>query len=150
MYVRSSMSLPAFAAAAVCLFALPALAAGPPPTPGDQLTADGLPELGDPVAAPTGDASAPTLGAAKPGMLLAKMDLNTPVSRLCADPRAKAVLDTDLPGLTTRPEFPFFKGMSLNTLKKMSRGQMSDADLAKVQAELAQIDEGGPPEAAAK
>ena len=51
------------------------------------------------------------------------------------------MLDSDLPGLTTRPEFPFFKNMSLNALKKMSRGQMSDADLAKVRAELARLDE---------
>ena len=55
------------------------------------------------------------------------------------------MLDSDLPGLTTRPEYPFFKHMSLNTLKKMSRGQMSDADLAKVRAELAQLDQPTPP-----
>ena len=86
-------------------------------------------------------ASAGVAAAVATRLTTARLDLNTPVSRLCANARAKAVLDADLPGLTTRPEFPFFKSMSLNTLKKMSRGQMSDADLAKVQAELAQLDQ---------
>lgn len=142
MSVRSSKSLSLVAAAvAACLVAGGAARAAPPPAD-DQLTADALPDLGDPMPA------APASASGKSGLVLARMDLNTPVSRLCADPRAKAVLDTDLPGLTTRPEFPFFKSMSLNTLKKMSRGRMSDADLAKVQSELARLDESGQPEAA--
>jgi hypothetical protein len=97
------------------------------------MTADQLPPLGDPA-----DGAGPE--PARPQLTAAKLSLDTPVARLCANPRAKAVLDSDLPGLTTRPEFPFFKNMSLNTLRKMSRGQMSEADLAKVQAELAQLD----------
>lgn len=141
MSVRSSKSLPLVAAAvAASLLAGGAARAAPPPAD-DQLTADALPDLGDPMP------PAPAAAARSP-LVMARMDLNTPVSRLCADPRAKAVLDTDLPGLTTRPEFPFFKSMSLNTLKKMSRGHMSDADLAKVQSELARLDESGQPEAA--
>lgn len=131
MYVRSSVWLYSVAAAA-CLMGGGAVWAQPAAPPGAaQLTANDLPDLGDPMPAP----------ATAPRLVLAKLDLNTPVSRLCANPRAKAVLDSDLPGLTTRPEFPFFKSMSLNTLKRMSRGQMSDADLAKVQAELARLDE---------
>ena len=95
-----------------------------------QMSAKDMPELGE---------DGPPRAATRP-VVLAKLDINTPVARLCANARAKAVLDSDLPGLTTRPEFPFFKNMSLKTLKKMSHGQMTDADLAKVQAELAQID----------
>ena len=133
MSVRSSMQLPSLAAAACVLLGGAAYAQPAPP----QLSADQLPELGDPVTG-VPQAAPPTR------LVLARLDLDTPVSRLCANPRAKAVLDSDLPGLTTRPEFPFFKSMSLNTLKKMSRGKMSDADLAKVQAELARLEEEPP------
>jgi hypothetical protein len=64
----------------------------------------------------------------------------SPIVELCANPQAKAVLDQDLPGLTTRPEFDFFKHMSLQTLKSMSRGKMTDEDVAKVDADLAKLD----------
>ena len=136
MSVRSSMQLPSLTAFAACM-CMAGSAFAQPAAPPDPISADQLPDLGDPV---TVDAVAPA-PAATVRLTLARLDLNTPVSRLCANPRAKAVLDTDLPGLTTRPEFPFFKSMSLNTLKKMSHGQMSDADLAKVQAELAHLDQ---------
>ena len=63
----------------------------------------------------------------------------SPIVDLCANARAKAVLDQDLPGLTGRPEFDFFKHMSLQTLKKMSGGKMTDEDVAKVDADLARI-----------
>ena len=142
MSVRSSMQLPSLAAVTACM-CMAGAASAQPAAPPAQMTADQLPELGDPVAATSSSASIPV----ETRLTVARLDLNTPVSRLCANPRAKAVLDTDLPGLTARPEFPFFKSMSLNTLKKMSRGQMSDADLAKVQAELAQLDE-VPPDSA--
>ena len=126
MSVRSSMQSSSLGVLSAC--ALLGACAHAPGAPSASLSANDLPELGEAAPAP-------------PALMLAKLDLNTPVSRLCANPRAKAVLDSDLPGLTTRPEFPFFKNMSLNALKKMSRGQMSDADLAKVRAELARLDE---------
>ncbi len=142
MFVRSSMQLPSLAFAA-CLCVAGSAVAGPA-VPPHQITADQMPDLGDPVSA------APAATAAPVRLTTARLDLDTPVSRLCANPRAKAVLDTDLPGLTTRPEFVFFKGMSLNTLKRMSRGQMSDADLAKVRAELAMLDAPPSPDDGAK
>ena len=124
MSVRSSVLVPSLGVLSVCL-SLGACAHAPAPAQA-QLSARDLPELGEDMPAPS-------------PLAFARLDINTPVSRLCADPRAKAVLDSDLPGLTTRPEFAFFKNMSLKTLKKMSRGQMTDADLAKVDAELALI-----------
>lgn len=136
MYVRSSMQLPSMAILACVMLAGNAYAQ--PAAAGPQMTADQLPELGDPMPDPSPAAAA---SPGRPRLMVARLDLDTPVSRLCADPRAKAVLDSDLPGLTTRPEFVFFKSMSLNTLKKMSRGQMSDADLAKVQAELSRLED---------
>ena len=128
MSVRSSLKFSRLGVLAACA-SLGACAHAPGPGVA-QMSAKDMPELGE----EGGPAAALT------PVVLAKLDIDTPVSRLCANPRAKAVLDSDLPGLTTRPEFPFFKNMSLKTLKKMSRGQMTDADLAKVQAGLAQID----------
>ena len=148
MTSRSSLRLPSIAVMGAVLGACGlqrACAPGPHPRGAAQLSAADLPELGDEAPAPV--VKHPAKPA--PHVMLARLDLDTPVGRLCADPRAKAVLDTDLPGLTTRPEYPFFKSMSLNTLKKMSHGKMSDADLAKVRDQLAQIEE-PPPEMAAK
>ena len=122
MFERRSFSRPFALAAAVMALSAGAVVAGEP-----QIAIDDLPELGEQTAE------------ILPAVAIARMDLNTPVSRLCADPRAKAVLDADLPGLTTRPEYMFFKHMSLNRLKAASRGRMTDADLAKVDAELQRI-----------
>lgn len=62
--------------------------------------------------------------------------LHSPVAQICAYPGGKEVLDRDLPGLTTRPEYSFFQHMTLKTLQGMSRGQLRDDDLAKVDADL--------------
>ena len=124
MSVRSSIQSTSLGVLSACAL-LGACAHAPAPA-AMSLSATDLPELGEDMPV-----------APAPKLLKARLDLDTPVSRLCANPRAKAVLDSDLPGLTTRPEFPFFKNMSLNTLQKMSRGQMSRADLAKVRTELA-------------
>ena len=124
MSVRSSVPFLVLGALSACLSV--GACAHAPALGQARLSALDLPELGEEMPA-------------APRLVTARLDLNTPVFRLCADPRAKAVLDSDLPGLTTRPEFPFFKNMSLKALKKMSRGQMTDADLEKVDRELALI-----------
>ena len=127
MYVRSSIKFVALGVLVACP-SLGACAHAPPPSVSAQaqMSARDMPELGEDTPA-------------TPQLVLARLSIDTPVARLCADPRAKAVLDSDLPGLTTRPEFPFFKNMSLKSLKKMSRGQMTDADLSRVEAGLARI-----------
>ncbi len=60
----------------------------------------------------------------------------TPIADLAANPDTKAVLDKDLPGVTTHPAFDQFKGMTLKALQPMSGGVISDAQLAAVQADL--------------
>jgi hypothetical protein len=65
--------------------------------------------------------------------------VNTSIEAICATPSGKAVLDRDLPGLTTRPEFPMFKAMTLKQLEPMSKGHITDAVLAKVQRDLAEV-----------
>ncbi len=69
----------------------------------------------------------------------APLTIDSPIAALAADPRAKAVLDEALPGLTRHRMYGFFKSMSLKTLQPMSRGKVSDAALAKIAAGLAAI-----------
>jgi hypothetical protein len=61
---------------------------------------------------------------------------DTPVEKLAADPAAVAVLNKDLPGLLTSPEFAIFKSMSLKQLQQASGGDLSMVDLDKTEADL--------------
>jgi hypothetical protein len=69
----------------------------------------------------------------------AKFNLDTPIEALVADPRAKAVLDADLPGTTTHPAYESFKSMSLRAVQPFSDGKLTDEMLKKVEADLAAI-----------
>ncbi|MEY4249773.1 MAG: hypothetical protein RJA87_1406 [Pseudomonadota bacterium] len=60
----------------------------------------------------------------------------TPIAELADKPETKAILDKDLPGLTTHPAFDQFKGMTLKALQPMSGGVVTDEQLAAVQAGL--------------
>lgn len=84
-------------------------------------------------------AAASSAPAAMPAPAAAKYTLDTPIVQLVADPQAKAVLDADLPGLTTHEAFEMFKSMSLNEVVPMSQGKMTPEALAKTQADLAKI-----------
>ncbi len=88
-----------------------------------------------PQAQPTPNELAPPLAPAPAGPLT----LNTSIEAICATRAGKAVLDRDLPGLTTRPEFAMFKGMTLKQLQPMSKGHLTDATLAKVASDLAAL-----------
>jgi hypothetical protein len=61
---------------------------------------------------------------------------DTPVEKLASDPAAAAVLNKDLPGLLTAPEFAMFKSMSLKQLQEASGGDLSEVDVAKAEADL--------------
>ena len=84
-------------------------------------------------AAPVPAPAAPAASAA------AKFSLDTPIEQIVADPKAKEVLDADLPGLTTHQAYDMFKSMSLNQVAPMSQGKMSAEALAKVQADLSKV-----------
>ena len=63
----------------------------------------------------------------------------TPIETLAANPATKAVLDKDLPGLTSHPMYDQFKGMTLTALVPMSQGQLTDDQVKTVQADLDKI-----------
>ena len=92
--------------------------------------------------APAVEATAPSATApAADGAaaVAARFNLDTPIESLVADESAKAVLDTDLPGLTTHPSYEMFKGMSLRQVQPLSNGQLTDEMMARTEASLAAI-----------
>ena len=84
-----------------------------------------------PAPAAPAAAAAPAAGA--------KFSLDTPLVDLVANPAAKAVLDAELPGLTTLDSFESFKSASLNQVAPFSNGALTDEKLAKVAVGLAAI-----------
>lgn len=60
----------------------------------------------------------------------------TTIAELADKPETKAILDKDLPGLTAHPAFEQFKGMTLKALQPMSGGNLTDEQIAAVQADL--------------
>ena len=61
---------------------------------------------------------------------------STPVEVMAADPAAAAVLNKDLPGLLTDPNYPIFKSMSLKQMQRASGGELSVVDVDKTVADL--------------
>ena len=60
----------------------------------------------------------------------------TSIADLAAKPETKAILDKDVPGLTGHPAYDQIKAMTLKDLQPMSQGQLTDAQIAAVQADL--------------
>lgn len=108
------MKITAFAAVLAMFAAAPALAQAPAASP----------------------AAAPASAAA--GALSVE---TTPIETLVANPAAKAVLDKDLPGLTTHEAYDQFKSMSLKQVQPMSQGAITDAMITAVQADLDKLNE---------
>ncbi|MFA5969453.1 MAG: hypothetical protein WC816_09460 [Sphingomonas sp.] len=68
-----------------------------------------------------------------------KFSLDTPIETIVADPKGKAVIEADIPPLTSHPAFDQFKSMSLRALQPLSGGAISDDLLKKVETDLASI-----------
>ncbi|OAN66219.1 hypothetical protein [Sphingomonas sp. TDK1] len=68
-----------------------------------------------------------------------KFSLDTPIETLLADEKAKAVLDTDIPGLSSHPALDQFKAMSLKAVQPFSQGALTDEVLKKVETDLAAL-----------
>jgi hypothetical protein len=60
----------------------------------------------------------------------------TPVEIMAADPAAAAVLNKDLPGLLTDPNYAMFKTMSLKQMQQASGGDLSVVDVNRTVADL--------------
>ena len=78
--------------------------------------------------------SAPAAAAAA-----AKFNLDTPVQDLVADAKAKAVLEANLPGISTHESYEMFKGMSLRQLSSYAADKLTPEVLAKTEKDLAAL-----------
>jgi len=65
--------------------------------------------------------------------------LDTTFGTLLDDPKAKAVLDKHLPGVSTNPMVAMAKGMTLNMLLSMPQAAQLGLTKAKAEAILAEI-----------
>ena len=86
-----------------------------------------------PAAAP---APAPAAAPAAAGALNVE---STPIETIVANPAGKAVLDKDLPGLTSHEAYDQFKAMTLAQVAPMSQGAITPEALKTVQADLDKI-----------
>lgn len=66
-----------------------------------------------------------------------KLTLDTPVEAIVARPEGKAVLEANLPGITTHEHYEHFKAMSLRQIAGMAPDSLTPEALAKVEAGLA-------------
>lgn len=108
----------------------------PTPTPTPTPDASASPAPADTTASALPDAApapSPTPG------LRASFTLDTPIADLIADPAAKAVLDRDLPGLSTDKNLDKFATLGLRQFQPLTGGQLTDALLVKVARDLAQL-----------
>lgn len=69
----------------------------------------------------------------------ARLNLDTPVETIVADAAGKAVLEANLPGVTTHEHYEAFKSMGLRQIAGMAPAQLPAEVLAKIEAELAAI-----------
>ncbi|MGC5799327.1 hypothetical protein [Sphingomonas sp. NFX23] len=63
----------------------------------------------------------------------------TPLSKLLSDPAAKAIIEAHIPGMTKQHGLMFVKGKSLKTIQGMSKGGITDEQLAAIDADFANI-----------
>lgn len=69
----------------------------------------------------------------------AKFNLETPIQDIVADAKAKAVLEANLPGISTHESYEMFKGMSLKQLSGYAADKLTPEVLAKTEKELAAV-----------
>lgn len=87
---------------------------------------------------PAADASAAAPAPAGKGFR-ASFTLDTPIGDLIADPAAKAVLDKDLPGLSSDDNLDKFAKLGLRQFQPLTGGQLTDALLVKVARDLSTL-----------
>jgi len=64
---------------------------------------------------------------------------DTELGTLLDDPAAKAVLDKDIPGLTSNDQVDMARGMTLKAMQQYAPDTLTDATLAKVDVDLAKV-----------
>ncbi len=90
-------------------------------------------------------ATGPILAQAKAEAPAASFSTRTPLEKLMADERAKAVLLRHFGGkdMSKMPNWAMMKAMSLRQIAPFSKGSITDELLAKIDADLAKIPTNG-------
>ena len=74
-----------------------------------------------------------------PAATQVRLNLDTPIETIAADPAGKAVLNAIFPEMLGHPEYENFKAMTLRQVQPLAQGAITDEAMAKAQAELAKI-----------
>ena len=77
--------------------------------------------------------------ATAPAAPAARLNLDTPIEVIVEDEAGKAVLDSDIPGLTTHEHYDSFKQMSLTQVANYAPDKLTAEVLAKAETDLAAI-----------
>jgi len=85
------------------------------------------------------NAPAPAPAAPAAAAPAGQFNLDTPVEQIVANPAAKAVLDADLPGVSTHEAYEQFKSMSLHQLLGFAPDKLTNDLLAKVETDLSKV-----------
>lgn len=72
----------------------------------------------------------------------ASFSVQTPIDKIAADERGKAVLDRDVPGVMSNPHYVMFSCMSLTQLASLSGGRLTKSKLDQVNSDLALLSPG--------
>src|SRR5690349_12058857 len=89
------------------------------------------------LAAASGAAALPAAAADAPAP--AYSTAQTKLGALMADPQARAVIDRRIPGMTNDRRIGFARGMTLRQIQSHSHGGITEAALAQVDEDLAQL-----------
>ena len=66
----------------------------------------------------------------------ARLCIDSPIRDLLANPAAVAVLDKDMPGMTSDPRLDMVKSMSMRQIARFPEAHLDDAKLARIEADL--------------
>lgn len=84
-------------------------------------------------------AVAQTTPAATPAASSHYTTADTPIGTLLDDPAAKAIIEKNIPGMTTNDQIDMARGMTLKSIQQYSPDQVTDPVLAKIDAEFAKL-----------
>lgn len=65
--------------------------------------------------------------------------VDTPLQIIAANPKGKAILDADVPGVMSSPKYPMIEDMSLAQIAIFANGKIPKEKLDQVQADLDQL-----------
>jgi len=91
------------------------------------------------MAQTTPGAAAPKAPAAAPQPAAKYNTTDTPIGDLLDNPAAKAIIEKNIPGMTSNDQIDMARGMSLRAIQAYAPDDVTDARLAAIDADLAKL-----------